>query len=310
TEVPADWIVLAMVVIATKTVWGVVMAIWRVKDRAVVFGVFQNAQSGVIVAGTLTLVVALERGWEGRIEAELIAWAISGVLAFLALRRIGLLRWVFVRDHARNLLRFGVPLIPHALGAVLIVQTDRTFITNFVSVEETGIFTVGYQLALIIELVAMSFNSAYSPWLYRKLKDADHAMKAKLVRYTYMHFVGIAVFALVVALIMPPLAGWLLDPSYERAGVYVHWFAVAFAFSGMYYMVSNYVLYAEKNAWLATATLTTAVINIPLNYVLIELNGAIGAAQATAIAMALSFVLTWYAAARVFPMPWSRSRVG
>jgi len=211
---------------------------------------------------------------------------------------------VFVRRHAWSFLRFGVPLIPHTLAAVLIAQTDRAFVTHYVGIDETGIFTVGYQLALLIELAAISFSNAYTPWLYDKLKTADDVMKVKLVRYTYLQFIGIAALAAVVALTLPPLAGWLLDPSYARSGQYVRWFAVAFAFSGMYYMVVNYLFYAEKTPWLSMVTMTTAAANIPLNYLLIQVNGAVGAVQATAAAMALSFGLTWLASARAFPMPW------
>jgi Na+-driven multidrug efflux pump len=72
----------------------------------------------------------------------------------------------------------------------------------------------------------------------------------------------------------------------------------------MYYMVANYIFFAERTGLLALVTISTALINIPLTYVLIRLNGGIGAVQGTALALLLSFLLTWVVSARVYPMPW------
>jgi Na+-driven multidrug efflux pump len=77
-------------------------------------------------------------------------------------------------------------------------------------------------------------------------------------------------------------------------------------FSAMYYMVTNYVLFAERTLSLAAVTVFVALVHIPLAYALIVLNGGVGAAQATAISLAMSFVLTWVVSNRAFPMPWFR----
>jgi Na+-driven multidrug efflux pump len=72
----------------------------------------------------------------------------------------------------------------------------------------------------------------------------------------------------------------------------------------MYYMVTNYIFFADRTRWLAAVTITVALINVPLTYVLIKLNGGTGAAQAMAGSLALSFLLTWAVSQRVYPMPW------
>lgn len=304
TAVPAAWLGLVIALVVVRVFAGLVPALWQVQERAIGYGVFQNLQSAAILGGSLLFVIVLGRHWQGRIEAELLAVAVAASVALLVLRRAGLLRWRFDRAYARQLLRFGLPLIPHTIGGVLIVQTDRMFVTHYVGVDETGLFTVGYQLALIVELAASSFNNAYVPWLFRKLTGGGDEIKQRLVRYTYLQFGGLVVFATVVGLVMPVVAGYLLGDQFASAARYVRWLALAFAFMGMYYMVASYIFYAERTSWLAMVTLTSGLANIPLNYILIRANGAIGAAQATACAMALTFVLTWIVSARVYPMPW------
>jgi O-antigen/teichoic acid export membrane protein len=129
-------------------------------------------------------------------------------------------------------------------------------------------------------------------------------IRQQLVRYTYVQFALMAGFAAVVALVMPWLAGVLLDPRFAESGQFVAWLALGFLFSGMYYMVTNYIFFAQRTAWLAVVTISVALLNIPITYALISVNGAVGAAQASAISFGLSFVGTWIASQRAYPMPW------
>lgn len=304
TQVPPEWLLLVVPLIVARALGAVLLTLLRVREQVLLFGIVQNAQSAGLIFLSLLFVVGLGREWRGRLEAELIAWFAFAVAGLIVLRRTGLLRLVFVRPYARHLAAFGVPLIPHMLGAVLMVQTDRFLLTNIVGVGETGLYTVGFQLALVVDLVALSFNAAYTPWLFRKLTDADERTKKRLVRYTYAQWAGMAVLAAMVALAMPWLAEHLLGGSFADSGRYVGWFALGFLFNGMYYMVTSYIFYAQRTRWLAAATITIALIHIPLTYVLIQLNGGIGAAQATAASLGLSFLLTWLISQRVYPMPW------
>jgi O-antigen/teichoic acid export membrane protein len=303
-QVPVPWVLLVVPLIVARAIGGALPALLRVREMALSYAVIQIGQSAAIVTLSLLLVVAFHRSWEGRLEAELLVTLTFAAIAVVLLWRGGWLRLAFNRGYARNLALFGIPLIPHTLGAVMMTQTNRLFVTNLVGLNETGLYTVGYQLALVIELVAVSFNNAYTPWLYKKLTHADDETRRRLVKYTYLQFAAMAGLAATVAVVMPRLAGLLLGRSFDGAEGYVGWFAIGFTFSGMYYMVTNYIFYAQKTAWLAAMTFTVALINIPLTYLLIKANGGIGAAQATAIALGLSFLLTWAVSQRVYPMPW------
>lgn len=308
TKVPPEWLLLVVPLIVARAVGLIVLTLLRVQGKAILFALVQNAQSAGLLLLSLLFVVALGNTWRGRLEAELIAWFAFAIAGLIALERSGWLRLTFVRPYARHVAAFGVPLIPHMLGATLMVQTDRLLLTSMVGVSETGLYTVGYQLTLLIELVAVSFNSAYTPWLFERLTVADDATKRRLVRYTYMQFAAMAVLAVAVALVMPWVAGNLLGPGFAESGRYVGWFALGFLFSGMYYMITNYIFFAQRTGYLAVVTITIALINIPLTYVLITVNGGIGAAQATAISLGLSFVFTWIVSQRVYPMPWFGGR--
>ncbi|MDZ7692678.1 MAG: polysaccharide biosynthesis C-terminal domain-containing protein [Balneolaceae bacterium] len=181
---------------------------------------------------------------------------------------------------------------------------DRVFITNMVNISETGIYTVGYQIGMIIGVLAGSFNKAWTPWLFEKLNEGDKAIKKKIVRFTYGYFVVIIGLALALSFVAPWFMKFFVGEAFFSATSYIIWVAIGYAFNGMYMMVTNYIFYQEKTYWLSWMTFIAAATNIMLNYFFIEAFGAIGAAQATTLTYLIQFILTFYLAVRVYKMPW------
>jgi len=102
----------------------------------------------------------------------------------------------------------------------------------------------------------------------------------------------------------------MVAEEFQGAVIYVFWIALAYAFSGMYKMVVNYIIFSEKTYLLSFVTAIKTVINVVLNYILIKINGPLGAAQATAISFFLGFIMTWVLSARVYKMPWKAGFIG
>jgi O-antigen/teichoic acid export membrane protein len=307
---PREWLWTVVFVAAAQFVGFVLMTLWQVENKPVRYGIFQNLQTLGNVSLTILLVVGLGKNWQGRIEAQVITLALFALVAGYILYRNGWLKFSYDRSSVNNALRFGIPLIPHALGGMLIVQTDRMFLTNMAGVAVAGIYTVGYQFGSIIDMVASSFNQAYAPWLYKQLNSDDPAIKKRIVKLTYLYFVLILFFAVGLSLIVPWFLTFFVGKNFVGAGKYVFWIALGYAFNGMYYMVTNYIFFAGKTSVLAGVTFLTALLNIAFNYLLIKLNGPVGAAQASALAFFISFILTWVLSARVYAMPWSLKRTG
>jgi len=304
TSFPREWLWSIIIVSFGKALILFLMIIWQVDNKPIKYGIFQNLQTLINISLTILLVVIVGKNWQGRIEAQIITSTLFAVLSIYILYKKGWLDFSFKKSQINHALKFGIPLIPHTIGGVLINQTDRFFITNMISLADTGIYTVGFMLASMIELINVSFNTAYAPWLYKQLERADNHVKKKIVRLTYGYFIGISIFSLLVALISPWLLSFLVGENFIGAYKYISWLALGFAFSGMYYMVANYIFYSGKTHLLSMVTLLTALVNITFNYIFIKLNGTVGAAQATSLAYMTSFLMTWIVSAKVYKMPW------
>lgn len=304
SDFPAAWLWSVVLVCVGQFVVVVFLTICQVQVKPFAYGRFQVSLTLVNVTLSLYFVVSLGMGWEGRIRGQILAYAIFATLAITILIKQGWVRWTFRKDYIRNALNFGVPLIPHAFGMWAITMTDRILITRMVGVSDTGIYVVGAQIGMIIGILQDSFNRAWVPWFYDKLKCEDLVRNKKIVKFTYLYDVVILILALLLAWVAPWFLKFYVGESFVDAGQYVLWIAVGYAFNGMYKMVSGYIFFERKTHLLSFVTLTTAIINFMVSFFLIKTNGAIGAAQGTMIAYLVSFLLTWFLAIKVHKMPW------
>lgn len=304
TSFPTKSLWMVIVFAFSQIIVNILLSLWQVQKKAMFYGLFNNIKTLINFVLSVIFVVLLGLGWMGRIYGQLVAYAIFAVFAFIILIRNKWMKFTFNKQYIRHALRFGVPLIPHDLSSTIISMTDRFFITNMVGVAATGIYTVGDQIGSIINLLAFSFNNAYIPWIYERLKKNEYTTKLKIVKFTYLYFIGIFALAFILGLIAPMFLDFFIGESFNESSIYVIWVALGYAFNGMYLMVVNYVFYAQKNSILAMVTFFTAIINIILNYFFIKTFGAVGAAQATTVVYAIKFMLVWVLSARICKMPW------
>jgi O-antigen/teichoic acid export membrane protein len=158
---------------------------------------------------------------------------------------------------------------------------------------------------MIIGILEDSFNRAFVPWLYERLKRDQYGEKIMIVKLTYIYFVGIICLALALGAIAPWFLSFFVGPQFEGSGQFVLWIAVGFAFNGMYKMVVNYIFYMRKTHILAWVTFFTAIGSIMLNYFAIKYWGAIGAAYTYALVGFITFLIVWFLSSRVYSMPWN-----
>lgn len=300
-----SWLPLLALASLAQVLFSIVLTLWQVRQRPVPYGLFQIAHTVMNLLFSLLFVIVFSWGWRGRVGGIIAAALAFGALSAVLLARRLRHRWLVRREYLRDALAFGIPLVPHSLGNWILTGIDRVFLASMVGIATTGVYAVGYQIGMVVGLFATSFNQAWSPFLFEKLREGSDRTKARIVKFTYLYMVGIAVFALVLGIAAPPFMAVFVGPEFQESSAYVFWVSLGYAANGMYLMIAHYIYFVKKTYLLAWITFFAAVVHIVLNYVLIETNGAVGAAQASAGSFAVSFVLTWILAARVYRMPWS-----
>jgi O-antigen/teichoic acid export membrane protein len=307
TKLPGNWLLVAVLVSGAQFIIQTQLAIWQSGKQPWKFGVLRLAQSITDASLSLAFVLLIGMAWQGRIGGIALATGLISSVALLLMFREKWVRLPANKDYALNALRFGVPLIPHAVGGMLIAMIDRFMISNVLDVASTGIYMVALQIGMVLGLITDSFNRAYAPWLIESLKQRQPSRDAAIVRYTYVYFLAVSIIAILLGLFSPTILGILVGEKFRAAAPIVVYITLGFAFGGMYYMVTNFVFFAGRTASLAGVTLVCGIFNVLVSYWLLQRNGVVGAAQAFMLAQALLFLGTWWLANQSRPMPWCKA---
>lgn len=300
-----SWIFLAVLTASATITAQVRLGQWQVRKKAISYGVLQVTRSALNISLSLILVLVFLKGADGRIFAQVIVATSFGAISFWLLKRDHLLKFFVWRpNHIQEALKFGVPLIPHVSGVILLTMVDRIVINAELGLAEAGIYMVAVQFKMALSLVFDSVNKAYVPWLFERLKLNGKSDKRKIVRYTYYWFVFLLFGSVLSFLIGPWLVTFVAGEEYKRAGDVIGWLIVGEVFNGMSIMMANYIFFSKRTGFMALISVSSGLINVALLIIFVENMGIIGAAYAFSISMVLRFFLCWYLANKRHPMPW------
>lgn len=303
-EFPKNWIPLVVIFAACQFLFQMLLGLWIAEEKPLLYGLFQISQTSLNLSLSLILVIPFGLGWKGRILGQVIVFILYALITLYVLYRKHYIKRGYNKDYVRKALWFGIPLIPHTFGGAALMLSDRLIITHLISIDEVGIYMVGFQFAQIIMLIQDSVNNAFAPWIYKNLGKNSAEGNLTLVKVTYLYFVAIFLFSIVYSLGVPPIFNIVVGNEFLPGVQYIFWISLGFAFNGMYKMVVNYIFYHGKTYILGSITLFCAACNIALTFWLVTLYGTIGAAYSLCVSYLLSFLLTWYFSNKVHPMPW------
>ena len=310
TGVALSWLICVVIVCFADFIVQIRLTQWQARGRAVNFGLLQLARTLSNLLLSLLFVLVMLKGAEGRMLGVTLTAVLFGLIALLSLRYDNLIKFIQFRlNYYKEALRFGVPLIPHVSGAFLISSADRFFINASAGLESAGIYMAAVQLSMGLAIVFDSFNRAYAPWLYGKLSSPKPDEHTKIVKFTYIYFAFLLTMIPVAFLIGPHVLILIAGDKYSEASEVVGLLVTGQIFGGMYLMVTNYVFYSKRVGFLSSITIFSGLVNLFLLSQLLPKIGVKGAALAFAISMFIQFILTWFLAAKRYPMPWLKTGV-
>lgn len=303
--IPAEWLYLSIGVSVASFVVNMRLGQWQVRRQAKAYGVLQVTQSLAIMLMSIGFVVVLSAGAEGRVWAQLLAVFCASLIACGLLYKDRLVHFLSWRpNYIKEALAFGVPLIPHVVGAFLLFSVDRFVINSEFGLEAAGLYMVAVQISLVLGVLFDSVNKAYVPWLFERLSRGDESENHQLIKYSYLYFLLLLSLALLAFWLGPVVVRLFAGEQYTMAGALIGWLALGQSFKGMYFTVTGYIFYQKKTSVLSLITIVSGGINLAGLLVGISLFGLEGAAIAFAVAMACQFIFSWMFAAKVHPMPW------
>ena len=265
-----------------------------------------NVSQTLLVGGlTLYFVLVHHLGVAGALYGKLIGDAIAAALGIVLCRHS--LRPRFSRTTLRQMLAFGLPLVPVAISYGVIGLVDREALQRTASHDAVGVYGVAMKFFAVITMGVQAFNLAFGPFAYMRARDPD---APRLYARVFALYLGLASFgALVVGVFAPGIVAVMTTPRYAAAAAPALWLAFAAVAQGAYSIAVLGITLSLRTSLLGGIAAVTALVAIVANQVLTPRLGAEGAAMSTFLAHATSSLLAYIVAQRVRPFPYRGARL-
>jgi len=303
-SIPSHWLQVMPLLSFMFMVNIINLTVLRNEEKAYLFGMFEIANTAVNMMVTVVLLVVFHYGWYSQAIGISIAYFVFFIISLSFLKKKGYLSFDFDREEIRSILIISLPLIPHTLGGIVINMSDRLFIEKMISLEMVGIYSVGYVFGMVVMLFTDAFIKAWSPWFYKNLAEPSDRKKREIVQYTYIYIIGLFILTVLISTLGSVVLPYFVDEKFHAAKEFVFWIALGYAVRGVYQIFFPYLVHIGKTSFLAISTIVAAIINLFLNYFLINLYGAVGAAFATIIAFFVAGLLVFWYQNKHYYMPW------
>lgn len=280
----------------------------RLEDKPIQFAVLQLGQSMLYIGLQLFMVVHLEMQALGRIYSLVFSLLAFSLIHIVLLIKKGYLKFNFNWSAMKEMLGFGIPLLPHSLSFWLKSGMDKVLLTTYCGLTVNGLYSMAMSFGALYSMCEISFMKAYSPYLQKRIAsftpENEGKEKTALVRQSYqlggafilLYFVLIAVCWLVI--------NYMINEKYLPCFEFIPWILLAATIKVFYSLTIEYIYTAKKTAGLGIITFTCSVIQLVLTYTLLQALGKEGIKISIVVGAFVNMACVWWYSNKVYPMPW------
>ena len=240
----------------------------------------------------ISLFFVLGWTWEARWGGLVLAQGGAGLAAMWILSRQGWLKRPPSLASLSVPIRFSLPMVLTALAYVGYQSADRLYVALWNGIAAAGRYEAAYRIALLVSTVNIVTLHSFNPLYYSAYARGDREGARKLLRRTSMQLAAwVALLVVLLPLIVmytPILAeSYRTSPSVIRS---IPILAIALGFLGISMLWQSSLLAATHAKTVSAIAVTSALINLAADVILIPRMGEVGAAWGTLIAFGFMMV--------------------
>ena len=300
-DVPQGELFVKFVLLASALNAGVkiLLSALRAEERALLYTGITIGRFLLTLTGNILFVIVFQRKVRGVLEAGLISHAISYIVLLGAVLRGKKL--VFSFRKISEILAFGLPLLPAALAAWALNMSNRYFLKHYATVEDVGLFSLGYKMASILNiLITQPFRMAWGPYMYSVAKKPN---AKEIYKRVLVYFVFVAVWCgLGLSVCAEEALILLTTPEYYPAAFVVPLLVVGAILRAIDGILVAGIHLTNKTHYASLSFIITAGFSLVFNYVGISYWGMFGAALATMASHIILNVLYFTISQKLYPI--------
>ncbi len=199
-------------------------------------------------------------------------------------------------DQRWQLLATGLAGVVTAPAYWVLSSSDRWFLAAYHGSEQVGIYSIGYTVGTVGIVVSTAITGAWLPELARAESADGESFTTHKSDMTQTLAALLMIVSVAIASAGGDIIRALADARFYSAGEIVPWLAASVLFYGWLHVGNALLVLAGKLHWAALAWCAALIVSLYLNWKLVPVHGALGAALTQAASFLLVMVLVWLAA--------------
>jgi O-antigen/teichoic acid export membrane protein len=241
--------------------------------------------AGTVVFNVLFLVVFHMDGI-GLLYSILLSKALAVIYLFFKEKAYS---YISVKNISKSMIgsiaKYSLPLIPNNLAWWVVNASDRTIVTIFLGTAINGIYTVANKFSNIFinfyNILSLSWSESVS--LHFNDKDRDKFLSTTMT--TLFNLFAGACFCIIGAI--PCVFNFFVNEKYAQAYPHIAILMIAMLFRVVVGLYSVVYIAQKKTMKIMITTVVSAVINLAVDFALINFVGLYAASLSTLIAFAV-----------------------
>ncbi len=269
---------------------------WQLKSKQNVMVSF--VYSFITAILTYTLLKFYDGGISSVFIAQIVAAMIGICLSYLYSKEY--YGFILNLQKFKELVKFSTPLIFSTIIVYAMLYVDRLMINYYLTIEDVGLYGIAFRFASIITILTVGIQTALTPLIYNNHKNVETPISiARLFNYFILFSI---VFVSFLFIFSKDIILLFANENYIDSSVVIAWLAISILFSGVINFAPG-IFIAKKTEYILYINIFTFVLNIILNYILIQDYGILGPAYATAISSFIYFLSYYFIGQKYYYIP-------
>ena len=196
----------------------------------------------------------------------------------------------FKLNYWKYALIYSLPMIAHSFAHLLLGQSDKVIINNYLGSNALGLYSFAYTIGSISLILLTSLNKSWTPWFFNQFENKNFKILIQKARDYTNFFTIITIFIIYLS---PEIVVIMAPKEYSQSIMIIPIILVSYYFQYLYTLLINIQFYLKKHYLIPLTTILTVLINIILNLWLVPIWGYESAAYTTLLAYFLLFAVNF-----------------
>lgn len=315
-----EFIVLLGAIVCIDAISALPMAKLRSENKAIKFSIIHFTAITVNIGLNLFLMLVVfdpDKPMEGVLFILLANLLASSVKIIGTYKDFLHLKWKYNKELAKEMLRYSYPLVIAGFAGIINETLDRVMMkplliqagnTAEYSLEQVGIYSACYKLAMIITIFLQAYRYAAEPFFFAQAKNEDrNKVYIKIMNY----FVAAVCLVFIgVTFNIDVFKHFIRSENYWVGLHVVPILLLANVFLGIYYNQSIWYKLSGQTKFGAYIAIGGGVITIIVNIIFIPLYGYTASAWATLVVYALQMIASYLLGQKYYPIKYNLRKFG